>query len=159
MTLPAVETAPSRVLPDKGPGQKPGHATLLALDGRCIETLALPTVVQLFHCTPPRLDILVTNSPKAATTLLGGLLMDLERHGIDYRLTSTEGSLTQEMLHYVRRVPCISVILVDCLETCEDESILDALRREGYRITCVLNHGLSGGSCTVVLDGVQGGRT
>jgi len=159
MILPAVETAPNRALPDKGPGQKPGHATLLALNGHCIETLALPTVVQLFHCTPPRLDILVTNSPKAATTLLGSLLMELERHGIDYRLTSTEGNLTQEMLHYVRRVQCSSVILVDCLETCEDEPILYSLRREGYRITRVLNHGLSGRSRTVVLDGVERGRT
>ena len=83
MTLPAVETAPSRALPDTGQGQKPGHATLLALDGRCLETLALPTVVQLLHCTPPRLDILVTNSPKAATTLLGGLLTPVVMSALD----------------------------------------------------------------------------
>lgn len=159
MIFPNVEAAPTWALPDTGQARKTGHATLLALDGRCIERLALPLIAQMFRGSPQRLDILVLNAPKAATTLLGGLLMDLERHGIDYRLTSTEGSLKREILHYVRRVPCVSVILVDCLESWEGEPMLDTLRREGYRIISLLNHGQAGVSRTTVLDGGERGMT
>lgn len=77
-------------LPSVSSGGREGRNMLLALDGRCIERLALPVALQLSRDASHRLDILIANPPMAVTSLLGGFLMELERHGIDYRLTSTE---------------------------------------------------------------------
>lgn len=119
-----------------------GQGMLLALDGRCVERLALPVAVQMCRGSSQRLDILITNPPKAATSLLGGFLMELERHGIDYRLTSTERELHEELVHYVHRFRYVSLILLDCLEHWGDRHLatLDSLRSEGYRVITLLEH-------------------
>lgn len=131
-----------------------GQGMLLALDGRCVEHLALPLAVKLCRNSPHRLDILITNPPKAATSLLGGFLMELERHGIDYRLTSTERELHEELVHYVHRFRHISVILLDCLEHWDDRhhATLDSLRFEGYRVISLLDHPEIGFSRATRLD-------
>lgn len=134
-----------------------GQGLLLALDGRCVERLALPLAIQLCRGTAKRLDILVANPPKAATTLLGAFLMELERHGIDYRLTSTESDLGMELIHYVHRFQYVSVILLDCLAHWDGESspTLDSLRSEGYRVISLLDHRDGGMARTTVLDATR----
>jgi hypothetical protein len=119
-----------------------GQGMLLALDGRCVERLALPVAVNLCRDSPHRLDILISNPPKAATSLLGSFLMELERHGIDYRLTSSERELYEELVHYVHRFRHVSVILLDCLDHWDDQhhATLDSLRSEGYRVFSLLDH-------------------
>lgn len=118
-----------------------GQGMLLALDGRCVERLALPIAVQLCQGNPHRLDILITNPPKAATFILGSFLMELERQGIDYRLTSTERELHEELVHYVHRFRHVSLILLDCLEHWDERHLatLDSLRSEGYRVISLLD--------------------
>jgi hypothetical protein len=121
-----------------------GQGMLLALDGRCLERLALPIALQLCCGKFHRLDILITNPPKAATSLLGGFLMELERQGIDYRLTSSERELDEELVHHVRRFRYVSMILVDCLEHWDDRhhATLDSLRAEGYRNPLIYLNGM-----------------
>lgn len=136
------------------PARSDGLGMLLALDGRCVERLALPVAVQMCGEGTQRLDILVSKPPKAATTLLAGFLMELERHGIDYRLTSTESDLDGELLHYVHRFQYVSMILLDCLEHWEGEfsPVLDVLRGEGYRVVSLLDHRHRGYARTTVLS-------
>lgn len=127
---------------------------LLALDGRCIERLALPVALQLSRDASHRLDILIANPPMAVTSLLGGFLMELERHGIDYRLTSTEKALHEELVLYVHRFRHVSVILLDCIEHWGEEHnpTLDALRGEGYRVISLLDLHQPGYSRATFLD-------
>lgn len=119
-----------------------GRGVLLALDGRCLERLALPLAVEMCRGFSHRLDILLTHPPRAAISLLGGFLMALEGQGIDYRLTSSDKDLHEELPHYLRRFQNVSVILLDCRENWDEEHLdtLDDLRAEGYRIISLLNH-------------------
>ena len=68
--------------------------------------------------------------------------MELERHGIDYRLTSTERELHEELVHYVHRFRYVSMILLDCLAHWDNRrhATLDSLRSEGYRVISLLDH-------------------
>lgn len=147
--------------PEQSSAKPDGQGMLLALDGRCVERLALPVAIQVCRGSNRRLDILITNPPKAATTLLGTFLMDLERHAIDYRLTSTESDLGEELVHYVRRFQYVSVILLDCLEHWDGEyaPTLDSLRSEGYRVISLLDHRDGGFARTTVLDAVRDATT
>jgi hypothetical protein len=92
---------------------------LLVLDGQRLtvelQMAALKLCVQWAH----RLDILLVNSPKPATFLLGGLLLRLEHSGIDYRLISAEGELGNEATRHLQRNRGIELIVVDGpLEQC-----------------------------------------
>jgi hypothetical protein len=118
------------------------NGMLLALDGRCMDRLALPLALQLCKRSGKRLDILLVNPPKAATLVLGKFLQQLEEEKIDYRLTSTEGDLADELPLYVHRFRTISLILLDCLDKWEASlhPTLDALRREGYQVLTLLDH-------------------
>ncbi len=149
-----VEQAPGVSPPATPHAKLDGQGMLLALDGRCVERLALPLAVQVCNGSSHRLDILIANPPKAATTLLGSFLMELERHGIDYRLTSTESDLGEELIHYVHRFQYVSVILLDCLAHWDGEysPTLDSLRSEGYRVISLLDHREGGMARTTVLD-------
>ncbi|MEW5787831.1 MAG: hypothetical protein AB1899_08245 [Pseudomonadota bacterium] len=133
----------------------PGKAVLLALDGRCLDRLALPLALQ--HCRRGghRLDILLTQPPRAATTLLGGFLTELERQGIDYRLTSSERDLEQELRSHLHRFRYISVVLLDCLAHWdgEDNPFLEGLRSQGYRVISLEHHRQDGRATrTTLLD-------
>jgi hypothetical protein len=88
---------------------------LLALDGESITPDVLNSALK--HCVQStyQLDILLVNPPTAPTRLLCGLLLRLEHSGIDYRLTSTEGDLCQEVLRYLKRFLGITLVLVDRL--------------------------------------------
>lgn len=114
----------------------PCHGMLLALDGRHLDRAALPLASQVCRPVGKRLDILLVNPPKPATLLLWPLLQELEREGIDYRLTSCEGELADELTHYVHRFRHISCILLDRLDTrlAGLHPALQALRREGYEV-------------------------
>lgn len=113
----------------------PKFRMLLALDGaglnRAVLSAALPCCLRLSD----RVDILVVNSPKATTFLLGGLLPQLERYGVDYRLTSTEGAPGDEVVRYLRRFQGIKTVVVDSLRHWEKASgaAMAGLRRDGYR--------------------------
>ena len=119
-----------------------GREALLALDGRCLERLALPLAVELCQGACRRLDILLSHPPRAAITKLGSFLMALEEQGIDYRLTSADKDLHVELAPYLRRFPTVSVILLDCLENWDEDHLdtLDTLRAEGYRVISLLDH-------------------
>lgn len=114
---------------------------LLALDGaglsRELLNAALPCCLRLTD----RVDILVVNPPKATTFLLGGLLTRLERYGVDYRLTSAEGSLADEVVSYLRRFQGIKTVVVDKLWQWEAVMgpALQVLRRDGYRFITLLD--------------------
>ncbi len=112
------------------------NGILLALDGHCLERQVIPRALQYCRKHGKRLDILMVNPPKPATLMLGTLLLQLERDGIDYRLTSGEGDLADELLLYLHRFKYISFVLLDCLDKWEAmlEPTLVALRLEGYRI-------------------------
>lgn len=117
------------------------HGMLLALDGRCMDRPALSLALQRCKRSGNRLDILLVNPPKAATLLLGKFLQELEKTGIDYRLTSTEGDLADELPLYVHRFRYISFVLLDCLDKWEERlhPTLDALRQEGYKVLSLLD--------------------
>ncbi|OYY94920.1 MAG: hypothetical protein B7Y41_05010 [Hydrogenophilales bacterium 28-61-23] len=118
-----------------------GDDMLLALDGRCLDRLALPLAFQLCQQSGRRLDILLLNPPKPATLMLGQLLQKLETEGIDYRLTSGEGDLADELPLYLHRFQTISFVLMDCLDKWEAmlQPTLAALRQEGYKILTLLD--------------------
>lgn len=119
----------------------PDNGMLLALDGRCLDRLALPHTLQLCKCYGRRLDILLVNPPKPATLILGQRLQALEREGIDYRLSSGEGDLAVELPVYLHRFPTLSCVILDCLDKWETKlhPTLNDLRREGYRILTLLD--------------------
>lgn len=114
---------------------------LLALDGRCLDRLALPQALHMIKRFGGRLDILLLNPPKPATQILGHFLQQLEAAGIDYRLTSGNGNLAEELPLYVHRFKYISCVVLDCLERRESNLIppLDALRHEGYQVLTLLD--------------------
>ncbi len=144
MTCEAMARAVSsgRVAQAVTPALKTGEGVLLALDGRCLERLALPVALQLCGDHARRLDILMAFPPKPAITLLAGFLLDLERHGLDYRLTTTERELSLELVSYLHQARYVSVILLDCLEHWDrgHNPVLDSLRSEGYRVVSLLDH-------------------
>jgi hypothetical protein len=119
----------------------PGNGMLLALDGRCLDRQALPLALQLCKRYGKRLDILLVNPPKPATLMLGQFLQKLEIEGIDYRLSSGEGDLADELPLYLHRFQAISFILLDCLDKWEAmlHPTLDGLRREGYKVLTLLD--------------------
>jgi len=112
------------------------NGILLALDGHCLERQAIPYTLQYCRRNGKRLDILLVNPPKPATLMLGKLLKQLEQEGIDYRLTSGEGNLADELLLYLHRFKYISCVLLDCLDKWEAmlHPTLAALHLEGYRV-------------------------
>jgi hypothetical protein len=108
---------------------------LLALDGGQLSQPLLSAA--LARCVPltDRLDILLVNSPKAPTSLLSGLLLRLEHSGIDYRLTSSDGELGEQVLQYLKRFMGITLVLVDNLHLLESTigSAMSRMRAQGYR--------------------------
>ncbi len=114
---------------------KVGQA-LLVLDGPRITpeslSLALAGCLRNTH----RLDILLVNPPIAPTTLLRALLLRLEHAGIDYRLTSVEGDLQEQLVLYLKRFLAITTVLVENLVPLEDRmgcALVADLRSRGYR--------------------------
>lgn len=115
---------------------------LLALDGLCLEQPALPHVLQLCRSTGNRLDILLLNAPKPVTLILGKLLQQLEKEGIDYRLSSGEGALADELPVYLHRFKYISFILLNCLDKWDTRlhATLNVLSLDGYKVLTQLTH-------------------
>lgn len=112
------------------------HGMLLALDGFCLTRPAFPLVLQLCARAGNRLDILLVNPPKPATLMLGKFLQTLEESGIDYRLTTGEGDLADEIPLYLHRFKDISVVLLDCVDKWGKRlhPTLNVLHREGYKV-------------------------
>jgi len=117
------------------------NGILLALDGHCLERQAIPRALHFCRQTGKRLDILLVNPPKPATLILGKLLQQLEKEGIDYRLTSGEGNLAEEIPLYLHRFQSITFVLLDCLDKWEAilHPMLDTLRRDGFRVLTLLD--------------------
>ena len=109
---------------------------LLALDGRCLGLQAQSLMLHLCKSSGKRLDILLVNPPKPVTSMLGKFLQAMEKEGIDYRLSTGEGDLADEVLSYVHRFQHISYVLLDCLEAWEValNPALNDLRQEGYKV-------------------------
>lgn len=115
---------------------------LLALDGLCLERPALPHVLELCRNNGNRLDILLLNAPKPATLMLGKLLLQLEKEGIDYRLSSSEGALADELPLYLHRFKYVSFVLLNCLDKWDIRlhATLNALSLDGYKVLTRLAH-------------------
>ena len=115
---------------------------LLALDGLCLERPALPHALHLCRSNGNRLDILLLNAPRPATLMLGKLLQQLEREGIDYRLSSGEGVLADELPLYLRRFKYISFVVLNCLDKWDARlhATLHTLSRDGYKVLTRLAH-------------------
>ena len=113
----------------------PKFRVLLALDGEGLSRLVLAKAVS--HCVrlTDRLDILLVNSPREPTSVLWRLLLTLEHSGIDYRLTSTEGDLGEQVLSYLNRFQGITLVLVDSVAPLEQTigGAITRLRAQGYR--------------------------
>ena len=118
------------------------QGVLLALDGLCLERPALPDTLHLCRSNGNRLDILLLNAPRPATLMLGKLLRQLEKEGIDYRLSSGEGALADELPLYLHRFKYISFVLLNCLNNWDTRlhATLDALRQDGYKVMTRLTH-------------------
>jgi len=131
-----------RTAPARSPAKPaaPANGILLALDGRYLDRPALPLALQLCRQYGKRLDILLVNPPKPATWMLGRFLQRLEEENVDYRLTSMEGELADELPKYVHRFRAISIILLDCLGKwgSKRHPTLSALRQEGYQVLTLL---------------------
>lgn len=115
---------------------------LLALDGLCLEQPALPHVLHLCRSNGNRLDILLLNAPKPVTLMLGKLLLQLEKEGIDYRLSSGDGALADELPVYLHRFKYISFVLLNCLDKWDTRlhATLHTLSRDGYKVLTRLAH-------------------
>ena len=89
---------------------RPHTRILLALDGGALAR-RLPDAV-LRRCVQlcPRLDILLVNPPREATSVLAVLLLRLEHSGVDYRMASVHGDLGEEVLRYLSRYRGISAV-------------------------------------------------
>jgi hypothetical protein len=116
---------------------------LLALDGLCLEQPALPHALELCRNNGNRLDILLLNAPKPVTLMLGKLLQQLEKEGIDYRLSSGEGALADELPVYLHRFKYISFVVLNCLDKWDTRlhATLKTLSRDGYKVLTRLAHG------------------
>jgi hypothetical protein len=116
---------------------KPYHKfrVLLALDGGSLTRMVMAAAVARCTRLTDRLDILLVNSPKEPTSVLWRLLLTLEHSGIDYRLTSTEGDLGEQVLSYLHRFHGITMVLVNRLTPLEESigGAMAQLRAQGYR--------------------------
>ena len=115
----------------------PRHARmLLALDGQTLNRALLDNVLRA--CVPhsPRLDILLLNPPREPTSLLSMLLLRLEHSGVDYRVTSTHGDSSEEIVRYLGRHCGIdSVAVVDAARLSAEVRALIELR--GHRLLSI----------------------
>jgi hypothetical protein len=105
----------------QAPSMQKKYRVLLAVDGRHLSPEFQPGALKRCVQFCNRLDILLLNSPKSPTFLLGGLLLRLEHSGIDYRLTSGEGELGAEVTRYLQRFHSIDLVMVNdvsALEQC-----------------------------------------
>ena len=102
---------------------------LLAFDGNVLARNLSDTVLRRCVHLCPRLDILLVNPPRAATSVLAVLLLRLEHSGIDYRMASTHGDLGEEILHYLSRYRGISAVaLADAAQLSSEAKTLIELK-------------------------------
>ena len=112
---------------------KPHARALLALDGRNLSRQQLGKVLR--HCVHlcRRLDILVVDPPRALTSILAMLLLQLEHSGIDYQVASGHGHMGEEVSDYLSRYRGISVLAVFDLEPL-GEAVLAQAAEQGVEI-------------------------
>lgn len=120
-----------------------GNGILLALDGYRMERPALPLALEICKRNCKRLDILLLNSPKPSTLILGKFLQNLETADIDYRLSTGEGELADQLPLYLRRFKYISCVLLEYLEQLDVklQMVLDAMRQKDYKILALPDRG------------------
>jgi len=120
---------------------EPPKGILLALDGPRLQHLALPLALEICQSTSRRLDILLLNPPKPSTLMLSKFLLNLETAGVDYRLSSGEGDLADQLPLYLRRFNYIKCVLLDQLDKLDVKLnlALAALRQKEYRILALLD--------------------
>ncbi len=115
--------------------------SLIALDGSKLNPTLLNAALEQCAKLASRVDILLINSSKAPTYVLHKLLIGLERQGIDYRLTSGNGTLGDELTSHLRRFLGISLIMVTTLPALGVDWRAKAsnLREQGYRLTTLID--------------------
>jgi hypothetical protein len=121
----------------------PNSRVLLALDGHFLTPGVLATAHACCGQLTDRLDILLVNSPKPPTSLLWRLLLSLEHANIDYRLTGSDGDLSEHILTYLHRFPSITRVLVQNLQSLEEAlgARMTGLLSKGYRFIVLADPG------------------
>jgi hypothetical protein len=73
--------------------------------------------------------------------MLCEFLSELEQVGIDYRVTISLGTLSDQTKHYIKRFLGIRLIMVSTLTTLGANWRIDVanLRHQGYRLVSVMN--------------------
>jgi hypothetical protein len=108
---------------------RPHVRILLALDGGSLDRTLPDAVLRRCVHLCPRLDILLVNPPREATSMLAFLLLRLEHSGIDYRLGSAHGDLGEETLRYLNRYRGITgVALLDATQLNSEAKTLIELK-------------------------------
>lgn len=117
------------------PGPQARFRSLLVLDGQNLSPELLKVAENKCVEVADRVDILLVNPQKPPASVLCELLIHLEQAGIDYRLTSATGRLSDQMVQYVRRFLGITLIMVAALQTLGADWQVDVadLRHQGYR--------------------------
>jgi len=124
-----------------GPNLQAKCRGLLARDGENLSLDQLKAAQTKCLQVADRVDILLVNPPRMATSMLSGLLIMLEETGIDYRLTLSEGSLADQINHYIKRFLGIRLVIVPSLLVLGTNWRVDAanLRHQGYQIMSMMN--------------------
>lgn len=124
----------------------PKCRSLLALDGETLTPDILKSAIEKCRQVSCRVDILLVNPKRPPTTVLHELLIDLEQADIDYRLSSTEGSLSDLVAQHLRRFVGVSLVMVSALPSLGSDwriKIAD-LRHQGYQFVSLQDAPLVG---------------
>ena len=114
---------------------------LLALDGESLSPEHLEAAQTKCLLAVDRVDILLVNPYREPTAMLRELLCDLEQVGIDYRVTISTGTVSDQIKHYIRRFLGIRLIMLTIMPTLGKNWRIDAadLRHQGYRLMTMID--------------------
>lgn len=118
------------------PGRKKRKLThcLLALDGSALTPELLSAAEAKCISGSGRVDILLTNAPKAPEALLHKLLIHMEKMNVEYRLSNAQGNLATLIPQYLRRHKTISQIMLASMPDLGESWQIQVsnLRYQGY---------------------------
>lgn len=114
---------------------------LLAFDGENLTPDQLNAAQKKCLQKADRVDILLVNPHRAATSMLRELLMKLEETGFDCLLTISKGTLADQINRYIKRFLGIRWIILHTLPALGANWRVDAanLRHQGYHILSLVH--------------------
>lgn len=94
---------------------KPKRYVLLALKGEHIEPRLLSFASGLCRRMDAGLDIMLVSSEEKPPPMLDSFMRELQRDGIQYRLTHKTALRGREIVQYANTHECISTVVIDSL--------------------------------------------